>query len=203
MIEPDQGDPIPGLRVPEEFYWVLRQPAPLAGMRYPRGGCPWKALLEAGFTSVLSLHCGLSYNPAPLTPLASVFLEDLVHGGPPGSPESELSAIQRAVDAVIARLEAGQGVVVHCYGGRGRTGTVIGCVLRRLGYGPHEVVDYLDRLHTARGKGGWPESPWQEQTVRECVRSSATQTIRADASHEIGRSSTRIRIHHVLEVMTS
>ncbi|NLG28987.1 MAG: hypothetical protein GX557_13830 [Chloroflexi bacterium] len=143
-------------------------------MPYPRRDCPWEALHEAGFTSVLSLHCGLSYNPAPMTRLAAVFLEDLVDGNAPSRPQKELSAIRQAVNTVVARLEAGQGVVVHCYGGRGRTGTVIGCVLRRLGYGPHEVVDYLDRLHTARGKGGWPESPWQEQTVREYVRSSAT-----------------------------
>jgi protein-tyrosine phosphatase len=57
--------------------------------------------------------------------------------------------------------------VVHCVGGRGRTGTVLGCVLRELGHSPGEVVDFLDRVHKARGKAGWPESPWQGQLVRD------------------------------------
>ena len=35
-----------------------------------------------------------------------------------------------------------------------------------LGHEPDAVVAHLDRIHTIRGKGGWPESAWQAETVR-------------------------------------
>src|SRR2546422_10447787 len=165
MIEPRGGREISGLSLPDEFYWVLTAPAPLAGMRYPRRGFPWGKLAEAGFTSLAALHPG-DYDPAPLTVLSSEKLEDLVHGGPPKNPDREREAIRKTVRLIVSALRAGDGVAVHCVGGRGRTGTVIGCVLRELGRGAEEVVDYLDRLHKARGKAGWPESPWQAQLVR-------------------------------------
>jgi protein-tyrosine phosphatase len=63
-------------------------------------------------------------------------------------------------------LQAGDGVVVHCAGGTGRTGTVIGCVLRLLGVAAVQVISYLDHLHQARGRSGWPEAEWQSQVVR-------------------------------------
>jgi hypothetical protein len=33
-----------GLRVAESFYWILRSPAPLAGMSYPPGNLAWSEL---------------------------------------------------------------------------------------------------------------------------------------------------------------
>ena len=43
---------------------------------------------------------------------------------------------------------------------------MIGCALVLLGHEPDAVVAHLDRIHTIRGKGGWPESAWQAETVR-------------------------------------
>jgi hypothetical protein len=43
---------------------------------------------------------------------------------------------------------------------------VLGTALVMLGHEPETVVAYLDRTHTIRGKGGWPESAWQADTVR-------------------------------------
>jgi protein-tyrosine phosphatase len=63
-------------------------------------------------------------------------------------------------------MEAGKGIVVHCVGGIGRTGTVIGCVLRDLGFSADEVIDYLDRINKSRGFRGWPETEWQAEMVR-------------------------------------
>ncbi|WP_394298404.1 phosphatase domain-containing protein [Methanosarcina mazei] len=45
-------------------------------------------------------------------------------------------------------------MVVHCMGGIGRTGTVLGCVLRDLGFSAGEVLDYLDEINMHRGFGG-------------------------------------------------
>jgi protein-tyrosine phosphatase len=93
-------------------------------------------------------------------------LQDLVSGGAPVDPEHERTLVRAAADDVADHLTRGIGVAVHCMGGRGRTGTVIGAALVRLGHAPNEVVDHLHRLAIGRGRRGWPESPWQETLVR-------------------------------------
>ena len=165
FVEPGKGLPISGVQVPQEVYWVLSSPAPLAGMRYPRHDFPWSALAGVGFSHIVSLHPG-TYDPSPLSVVFSEHLEDLVRGGPPARPDRERCAIKRAVAASMGALQCGKGVVVHCMGGRGRTGTVLGCVLRELGHQSDTVLDFLDRLHRLRGRPGWPESPWQGELVR-------------------------------------
>jgi|DewCreStandDraft_1066081.scaffolds.fasta_scaffold06648_1 hypothetical protein len=164
LVEPSDGKPINGISVPGELYWVIDSPTPLAGMKFPRSDFPWSSLQAAGFSKVVSLHPG-SFNPAPLVVCSCEALEDLVHGGPPAQPNAERAKVQRAVAATVTAWRAGYGVVVHCAGGRGRTGTVLGCVLRELGFQAAEVVSFLDRVHKARGKSGWPESKWQADLV--------------------------------------
>jgi protein-tyrosine phosphatase len=51
-------------------------------------------------------------------------------------------------------------------GGRGRTGTVIGVALVRIGHAADTTIEHLDRVARARGRRGWPESPWQAEVVR-------------------------------------
>lgn len=164
LIEPKDAQLISEVDAPRDFYWVLKTPAPLAGMRYPRNGFPWNSLAEAGFSCVVSLHPG-DYNPSPLVLLFSEHLEDMIHGGPPRDPPLQGTLIRKAVAAILCTIRDGKGVVVHCCGGRGRTGTVLGCTLRALGYDSETVINYLDRLHKARGKSGWPESSWQADFV--------------------------------------
>ena len=146
------------------MYWVLDSPTPIAGMKYPRTDFPWSGLQAAGFRKVVSLHPG-TYDPAPLTMGFSDYLEDLVSGGPPADEVNEKAKIKKAVTATVVAWRSGQGIVVHCCGGWGRSGTVLGCVLSELGFKPVEVISFLDRLHKARGKPGWPESPWQSSLV--------------------------------------
>jgi hypothetical protein len=166
LLEPDEYLPIVGVRVPGELYWVLTSPAPLAGMKYPRSDFPWAQLATAGFSHVVALHPG-NYNPAPLSMLLSEQLEDLIHRGPPSDPNGEIATIKRAVATIVRTLNLGEGVVVHCVGGRGRTGTVLGCVLRELGYEPQLITDYLDRIHKLRGRPGWPEASWQGEILHK------------------------------------
>jgi len=163
-LYPNKGPSIEGVDIPNEFYWVLQHPIPLAGMRYPRIDFPWANIYTAGFRHVVSLHPG-PYNPEPLTILFNERLEDLISGGPPANEVEEIAKIKRAVTVTATAWKSGQGVVVHCIGGRGRSGTVIGCVLREIGFKTNEVVTFLDQLHRTRGRPGWPESPWQLKLV--------------------------------------
>ena len=65
------------------------------------------------------------------------------------------------LDVIDRHLAHGCNVYVHCWGGSGRTGTVVGCWLRRHGYAsPDEVIDLLRTLRR-RGdrKGGYKPTP--------------------------------------------
>jgi protein-tyrosine phosphatase len=167
LIQPTDMASLPGLAVPNDFYWVLQHPAPLAGMPYPSPRTPWHHLAAAGFGSVVCLEShGPVYDPSPLVIGHRTSLQDLYGGSVPHSPEQEEWLVHRAAQAVTARLQAGEGVVVHCAGGTGRTGTVIGCVLRGMGMTAEQVIAYLHRLHRARGRSGWPESEWQSEVVQ-------------------------------------
>jgi protein-tyrosine phosphatase len=66
---------------------------------------------------------------------------------------------------VLQKLDAGEGVIVHCAGGTGRTGTVLGAVLKRQGVPDADVLDFLKRVNQLRGKN-WPEAEWQWQVVQ-------------------------------------
>lgn len=151
---------VEGLRTPEQFYTVLVAPGRLAGMIRPTDRTPWAELAAAGYRFVVCLTDETpSYDPSPIEILHAVSLEDLFGGVDPTDPERERARVLEAVDRVVDALRAGDGVIVHCAGGTGRTGTVIGGVLRRLGLPLSTVRRYLDRLHRRRGFG-WPESSW-------------------------------------------
>jgi hypothetical protein len=158
---------IPGLALPYDFYWVLQHPAPLAGMPYPSPRTPWQDLAAAGFQHIICLEGrGPVYDPSPLRVNRRTSLQDLYGGKVPCDPQREARLVKEAAQAVLRTLQAGEGVIVHCAGGTGRTGTVIGCVLHLLGVATGQVSTYLNHLHQARGRAGWPESPWQSQVVR-------------------------------------
>jgi hypothetical protein len=158
---------VPGFETPRQLYCVAAAPAPLFGMEYPmyRTRDDWQVLYDAGVRGVVCLDAPARYDPDPVRLLGTIDLEDLVDGGPPRDPPGELARVEQAVKLVLASLERGEGLVVHCVGGRGRTGTVLGSVLVRLGEGPRSVIAYLDQLHKARGRSGWPESRWQHGVV--------------------------------------
>lgn len=57
------------------------------------------------------------------------------------------------LDAISTAVTAGQVAYIHCWGGIGRTGTVVGCLLREAGMAADVVLDELQalRAHTPRG----------------------------------------------------
>ena len=82
-------------------------------------------------------HDEPAYDPAPCT-ITAVRLQDLVSGGDPNDPTRESALVEEAAADVVEHLERGIGVAVHCMGGRGRTGTVIGVALVTLGHDPDD-----------------------------------------------------------------
>jgi hypothetical protein len=141
------------------LFVVTREPAPLAGMAFPGADTDWPELHRLGFRRVVRLHHG-AYDPSPLV-ADEIVLEDLFGGRAPSDPAAERERVLRAAELVAAHVRAGEGVVVHCVGGTGRTGTVIACALRRLGLAEDEAVRAV-QAH----RPNWPESPWQAEVVR-------------------------------------
>ncbi len=176
VIRPPRALPgTPGLDRPREFYRVLESPAPLAGMLFP-GHRSWQALATAGFDQVVCLtddappcdYC------SPLRVLRAVEFQDLYGGGHPDDPQGEAGKLGDVVEAVVNEVRAGGGVVVHCAGGTGRTGTVIACALAALGMPAAEVLKYMATVNAARELShGWPESDWQQRQVAGFVPSIA------------------------------
>lgn len=143
-----------------EPFVVLREPALLGGMGYPAADTAWAALHRLGFRRVVRLHPG-DYDPAPLL-IADFELEDLHGGRMPSDPVSERARALEAARAAADWVSGGEGVLVHCMGGTGRTGTVLVCALRYLGRSADEAIG-LVRSH----RPAWPESPWQETIARD------------------------------------
>ena len=88
-------------------------------------------------------------------------LEDLYGGAAPRDPAAEKRKVWEAAELVAEHVSRGEGVVVHCVGGTGRTGTVLACTLRRLGRSADEAIATVRQY-----RPHWPESPWQEEVVR-------------------------------------
>lgn len=167
LLSVEEMPDIDGIKIPRDMYVVMEEPL-LAGMCYPYSGTSWDSLGKAGFSGVVCLcERHPEYDPYPLRLLYATKLEDLFAGYRPGKPEAEEKWVRDAVEAVVTELRHGEGIIVHCLGGIGRTGTVIGCVLRELGYSADEAIAYLDEVNIDRRIGPWSDSEWQSEMVRK------------------------------------
>jgi len=74
----------------------------------------------------------------------------------------------KILDTLDTALENGETVYVHCFGGIGRTGTVIGCWLVRHGLTGEEALANIAawRANTPDGYRTSPETNLQRQMVR-------------------------------------
>lgn len=165
-------------------YWV--EPGRLLASCYPgdadsqvaRGRL--SALLDCGIRGILNLQepGEVGHDGRPFAPYAADF-RDLAAGRGLVArcfryPVRDVTAPSRAamaeiLDLVDLCLGAGVPLLLHCWGGRGRTGTVVGCWLARHGVATGEsalaMVQDL-RRHDPTAHRPSPETHEQRNLVR-------------------------------------
>ena len=93
LVSPKNSFQGQGLRSPEDFYWVIQDPVPLAGMCLQETNWPWQSICDCGFTNLISLH-PMDYDPTPLTSIHDQPLEDLISGDSPKDTVLEIRRIR-------------------------------------------------------------------------------------------------------------
>ncbi|MCX7635480.1 MAG: hypothetical protein N2Z74_07020 [Syntrophales bacterium] len=79
-----------------------------------------------------------------------------------GIPASDLMV--RILDVIDDAVSQGHPVYVHCWGGRGRTGTVVGCWLARHGIASgEEALEKIQALRAGDPTASWPSPETFEQ----------------------------------------
>ena len=154
-----------------DSYWV--QPGRLLAGEYPgalqdeRARQKLRQLLEAGVSFFLDLTEEGEYGLKPYAPFlheeAAALGCSTEHRRRPirdmeTPTQEEMAGI---LDTIDAALDAGHTVYVHCYGGIGRTGTVIGCYLVRHGMSGEEALEEIAGLRQGT-PDGWKRSPETE-----------------------------------------
>jgi len=161
-----------------DSYWV--HPGQLLAGEYPRD---WdddtsrqklRLLLEAGVVFFLDLTEAGEYGLRPYRPLLR---EEAVAPGQAVDhcrmPIRDMDTptqqeMVRILDTIDAELAEGRAVYVHCFGGIGRTGTVVGCYLVRHGKSGQEALDEIEYLRRDM-PAAWQRSP-ETQMQRQMVR---------------------------------
>lgn len=145
----------------DDCYWVV--PGRLLAGEYPGSPLPWQSrikllrLLDAGITYYLDL----TSNKDPLKPYVKQLRElatargmTVTYSRRPipdrGCPTKEL--MREILDEIDAAISDGQPVYVHCWGGVGRTGTVIGCHLVRSGATGEDALARLAQLFSGMSR---------------------------------------------------
>ncbi len=165
-------------------YWV--EPARLLAGCYPGDLAPTareqklEGLIESGVRRVVSLmegdendHAGdpfIDYAPE-LTRRAALREIAIACVRHPIIDQSipSVGAMRAILDEIDAGLGSGHAVYVHCWGGRGRTGTVIGCwLIRHRQATPETALAALQALtaHDPRAFRPTPETVEQRAFVR-------------------------------------
>jgi protein-tyrosine phosphatase len=161
-------------------YWV--KPGQLLAGEYPGS----KGIIEAREKVTKFLEAGVTFfldltEPHELNPYLPMLLEEaatrglvvqhrrmsIKDGSIPKTPQ-EMVKILDTIDEAIA---AGHTVYLHCWGGIGRTGTVVGCYLVRHGLNGAEALQKIAQLwHNMEKRYRQPRSPETDEQA-EYVRS--------------------------------
>jgi protein-tyrosine phosphatase len=75
---------------------------------------------------------------------------------------AEKSYVKAILDEIDETMGKGTSLYLHCWGGHGRTGLVVGCWLARHGLGQsRQIFEHMRSLRN-RMKDGWKDSPETE-----------------------------------------
>ena len=156
--------------------WWVTPGAVLAG-EYPTdwGATPAKLdlLLDAGvrtFVDLTTLHDGLHPYEPILARMAAERDLDVRHAPFP-IPDLgvlDVEGYTPIIEFMATEVDASRPVYVHCWGGIGRTGTVIGCWLVRNGRTADEAVAEIAQLRagTRKHRRRAPETDEQVRTIQ-------------------------------------
>lgn len=142
----------------QNCYWV--EPGKLLAGEYPReydhapSITKFRALRSAGVSAFIDLTQEVEAQAWGWVKPYDDYLDGASHERFPipdeGVPDS--SELTTAVlDAIDRRIAEGRTVYVHCFGGVGRTGTIVGCWLVRHGRSGDEALERIAEL--------WRECP--------------------------------------------
>ena len=168
--------------LPNDAYWVTQgsvMAGPYPGERRKEDAVnTLTALTDAGVTHFIDLTFPKGESTDSLEPYECL-LDRLPNGNLPGY--SRFSIVDQYIptqefmgeilDEIGSLLGRGEVVYVHCWGGVGRTGTVVACHLIDAGMTANQALDFLqsDRRDLIRGHRPSPEMPEQEAFVRAWV----------------------------------
>lgn len=165
-------------RLPNDAYWVT--PGSLMAGPYPAApdelGTREKlhALTAAGATHYVNLTepGELNWDGIPLREYHP-YLEEVVPLAGPGTLHRRMpivdvsiptrSEMRAILDHLSEQLGSGDTVYVHCWGGTGSTGTVVGCHLVETGMPADRVVDHIATLRRGLAKAHKPSPQTPEQ----------------------------------------
>jgi hypothetical protein len=158
-------------------WWVI--PGRLLATEYPAGKTPEKTaaklavLRQAGITSFVDLtEAGEpTWGGEPMRPYAGDLYEGAAYRRCPIPDTGVID--DDGYDAILAHiraeLDAGRVVLAHCWGGKGRTGTVIGCwLIDQEGLGFPAVLRRMQELREGTKKADHPvpDTPEQADVLR-------------------------------------
>lgn len=135
------------------FGWVLNDE--LAGSQGPTSFDDLSFLYHQGVRAVIRMEeRTIAADTGKMVDLVDMF--ELVPDFTPPEPDQ----IQRMIEFIDEQTESNRPVVVSCYAGIGRTGTVLACYLIHRGHDPAEAITMLRDL-----RPGSVQTPEQEAAV--------------------------------------